>query len=305
LLGATAFAVFGYYVSRLGHGPDWYGYVEAALGVRGGVVALPIDWGGPVAVLVATWWAIAGGVVVRLRTAVSPGDLAPTCAALGLLWVMSSYFIGRSHSLIVTDLLPALLLVGLVMLREVPSAAWLRTLLVATFAGILMFAVQDRSGWVSRKPLLERWGMRVDQRRPTLDATLMELLRKAGITPGSAIAYCDMNVMPAWPPTMPALSPDRVWLPIQPLTELVVVRPERRALYIRRSVERLHSGGWLIENSVIPCTRTVDERSWLFGTLAETHHAVRMVENGAWRATYYEFVGEHPAASPVGGSTSD
>jgi hypothetical protein len=291
LAASAMVAVAGYYVLRLGHGPDWYAVVEASLGIRGGVEALPIVPTGPVAVLIVLLWATAAGAVRALAGASRPADAAPVVSCLAVLWATSSYFVGRSHSIIVTDLLPTLLLVGFVVLRSAPASLVVRAALVATCTAVLLLGLHDRSGWVSRRPLAERWAFHVDHRRPILAPDVQAFFAAAGIRPGDAIAYSDLNVMPAWPPGANQPSADRIWLPIQPMTELVPVRAERRALYVRRFIARAHMGGWLVENTWLAFVPGIGDMTWLGETLGETHRPTRSLERGPWRATYYEPTG--------------
>lgn len=293
-LAATALLLVEvYYRARLGHGPDWYAYVEASLGVRGGILALPIAPWGPVAVLLLLWWAAAAATSRVLAGASTPSALASACAALGFLWATSSYFVGRSHVIIVTDLLPSLLLAALVVRRELRACAArdgtaVETALATMFVAVLLLALQDPGGWIPKGPIGQRWGVAVDHRRPTLDPEQLALMRAIGVGPGSAIAFVDVNVMPAWPPEAGTSRPDRVWLPIQPLAELDPVSDERRALYVRRFVERAGTDGWLIGRAAMLPGFVQRGAPWLFETLARTYRAAQTVTVGPWQAMRYE-----------------
>src|SRR5262249_54702651 len=182
-LAATAPWLVGVsYRAGAGQGPDWYACVEASLGIRGGILALPIDPWGPVAVLLLLWWAAAAATSRVLAGASAPSALAPGCAALGFLWATSSYFVGRSHAIIVTDLLPSLLLAALVVRRELRACAArdgtaVETALATMFAAVLLLALQDPGGWTPKGPIGQRWGVAVDHRRPTLDPGQLALMR--------------------------------------------------------------------------------------------------------------------------------
>jgi hypothetical protein len=292
LLAVSAMAVvFAYYSLRLGHGPDWYGFVETALGFRGGVQSLPIDPWGPAAALVLVLWASAAGALRAVATAARPADAAPVVAALLVLWATGSYFVGRSHSLLVTDLMPTLLFVGLVVLRGAPSSIVVRPVVVALCTAVLLLTVYEPSTWKTRGPLSRRWALHVDRHRPTLEPPLRALFAEAGIQPGAAIAFIDLNVMPAWSRGSRPPSADRLWLPVQPMAGLVAVGVERRMLYVERFVARTRTGGWLVQHEDPARLETLADTTWLAQALAKTHRPMRTVVHGAWRATYYGFAG--------------
>jgi hypothetical protein len=136
-----------------------------------------------------------------------------------------------------------------------------------------------------------RWALAVDGRRPVKDAAQMAMMQQAGILPGAAIVFYDINVPPAWPPGTGPRGADTLWLPITPLAEFVFVPTERRPLYLARFVARTRAGGWLIENTARSRTMAASY-GWVFRALAHTHRATRRIEVGPWRATWYQYVGD-------------
>jgi hypothetical protein len=285
LLAAGAAAVtLAYYLICLGHRPDWYGYAETALGVSGGVTALAIKPWGPVAVLLLVFWVIATTAVRTTAIMRSPADSVPVWASLALVWAVGSYFVGRSHAITVTNLLPTLVLASAIALREPTMETAARTACAVLFAAVLLFAVHDPSAWSARGPVARRWALHIAPLRITLNESQLALMEHAGISPGSAIAYVDPNVFPAWPADTNARVADGIWLPTLPLGLVDQIRAERRSLYVERFVQRARRGGWLVERmSGLPDLR------WLTDPLARTHRAARTVTTGDWRATYYEF----------------
>jgi len=85
---------------------------------------------------------------------------------------------------------------------------------------------------------------------------------------------------------MGPVPPNRVWLPIYPLGEMVVVTDERRSLYAERFSARTRAGGWLLTPA------PTAGPAWLLEMLARTHRAVQSVASPGWRATYYEYTGK-------------
>jgi hypothetical protein len=287
-LGAAA-VIFGYYWMHLGHGPDWYAFVEAAIAVRGGVVALPIDPLGAVAVLVLVGWALAAVAAVTLRTARGLHSAAPLCAAFGLLWATSSYFVGRSHEVIVTSLLPSCCLVAALLLRERYAAeeTGARAAMTAFFAGLLLLAMHEPSGWWPRRPLGQRWALAVEELRPVMSAEFLELMQRAGIGPGTPLVFYNQDVLAAWPFVDGVRAPDVSWLPVTPFTEIVPVAPERRGLYIARFADRTRMGGWLIGDGRV---RGVNGGGrWFFQALNQRFVRAREEQVGRWRATRYDY----------------
>jgi hypothetical protein len=243
--------------------------------------------------LVLALWAVGSALAVVLARARTPEEVAPGIAALGLLWAVGSYFVGRSHTVIVTDLLPTVLLAGLVAVRGLRpgEAAPVRTALATLVTAVLLFAAHDRSGWQSRLHLSARWGLQVDSRRALMNPQQVDLMRKAGLKPGSPIVLYDTNVLPAWPPRFGPRRPEQIWLPTQPLMELVPVSEERRALYMARFAARTQAGGWLVEDTLGPGWKSA-QGAWFAEALARTHRPVEEVTVSHWRATRFEYVGE-------------
>jgi hypothetical protein len=302
LLALAAVAMItGYYWLHLGHGPDWYMFVEASVAVQGGVVALPIGPRGAVAVLVLVGWLVATAAVGTLRSHNLP-EIAPLCAAFGLLWATSSYFVGRSHDINVVNLLPGCCLAAAVALRERPGDAPVRVAVGTLFAAVLLLALHEPSGWYPRRPLAQRWALRVDAQRPVLRTDQLELMRRAGIEQGMPVVFYGQNVLEAWPREQGRRVPDVPWLPVMPFTELVPVTESRRALYIARFVDRTREGGWLIEDTSTPYFG--GGGPWFFAALARHFVPGPQVEVGHWRATPYFYDarsgGDPPRASAQG-----
>jgi hypothetical protein len=296
LIAAAVVAIEGYYRVHLGHGPDWYGFIEATVAVRGGVVGLPIDPRGPVAVLLLVGWTVATVAAITLRAPRDAAAWAPICAAFGLLWATSSYFVGRSHLVAVTNLLPTCCLIAAVLLRERGAARAVRPPIEALFAAVLLLALHEPSSWWPRGSLAQRWALGVEGRRPVMSAEQLELMQRAGIDARTPVVFYDWDVMDAWPLVDGVRPPEATWLPGTPFTELVPVPEERRALYAARFVGRTRQGGWLIDR---PASQAVEGGGpWFFAALQRDFVRGPRHQVGRWRATRYDYVG--PSAPRAG-----
>ena len=92
-----------YYLIYLGHLPDWYAFLDYSLAYSNGFGALPIDPRGGVWLLVMLWCSLATtAVAFWQRRQTVPALLVGTA---GAAWVVSSYFVSRSHANNITNII--------------------------------------------------------------------------------------------------------------------------------------------------------------------------------------------------------
>jgi hypothetical protein len=300
LLAAAALsAVTASYVVALGHPPDWRAFVDySSSNIRS--YGLPIDPEGAAWVPVLALCAVAALASACLRRGRGSGPLPLIVGAWGCLWAAGSYFVVRSHDILILSMSPlldtviALALGRLASLRRAdPSAPLVRAGLLPILTVILTLAFGNARA-------LPRWGealrkgyvRNVDRLLPMMDPELVALLDRAGVGPEDPIAYLEesltMKAMPVRPPRGRGAEVawrNRAWLPVVPMTLMLPLPDERKWSYCARFVARARAGGWLIQPLYIG-TDTVPP--WLFAGLARTHVPTRMFASAHWKLTRFE-----------------
>ena len=110
--------ITAYYWLRLSNAPDFYCFVEHGLSYAGGFGQFGLNPTGPVWLLVLLFGSILFMIVkVILRNPLSR-ELVPLVGAIGCLWSISSYFIGRAVANNVTAILPILGFISIVVLKS-------------------------------------------------------------------------------------------------------------------------------------------------------------------------------------------
>lgn len=296
LLAATAVGVItAYYVARLGHPPDWYGFAEYGLLFGTGYGAEPINPRGSVWLLFVLFCGLSTALATALRHR-SLDDLVPLVGAWAGLWAVSSYFVGRSVELAVTNLTPVSCTVIALLLHTIRGRAdptpWdgrLEMACVAILAVILTLALGS-SRWVEPGA----WDVRgrdawsIEPRRPVMPPGEQTLLARVGVR--DPIAFCTDTLPGHWDGL-----PKRAWLPIAPLPMFAELPQERRKLYVSRFVARAGLSGWLVEPKAASPYFTSGCR-WLRELVQPTHETRRSYENDALRLTWFN-VRSHPGGS--------
>lgn len=299
LLLAVVVLISGFYLLRLGHAPDWRAYVEYARAYSGGFMALPINQGGEVWVLILTFCAFGTAAVYFLRDESRNRLLPLILGAGGGLWATGSYFVSRSHPNNAHNL--AAIFCGVTALtlylltRERKNTLWallvrssfvpvLTIVLVAVFAnkGALRDYIQvPQAGYTEIETLI-----------PISDPALDDLLNSAQVTPADPMVYIgqsDLLIFSGWTYTQggkrEVMSTYRSWLPI-PLYSFVPLNDKRRGVYFSRFASRTRMGGWLLEyknpKPVYP---------WFSEYLKLHYTAGRTFENETWKLTWYDYQG--------------
>jgi len=290
LATAVIAAITGYYLARLGHPPDWYGFAEFALAFGSGFGAEPIDPHGSVWLLFVVFCAVSTAVAAALQHG-GIDDLVPLVGAWGGLWAVGSYFVGRSVEVAVTNLAPVwctviALLLGT--LRAWPDQArwkrWIEMVCAAVLVVVLTLALGGRqlvSPTTWRMGWHQAWSIEV--RRPVMDSDEGTLL--ARLQPTDPVVFCT-EVLPAGSDGPGSRAPAGAWLPIRPLPMFVTLPEARRRVYVSRFIARVRLGGWLLRtksSSWVPpgC-------DWLPALLQPTHEPRKSYENDSFRLTWFE-----------------
>ncbi|MEJ7813121.1 MAG: hypothetical protein WKG32_22110 [Gemmatimonadaceae bacterium] len=286
------------YRTGLGHGPDWWAFVEYVVPYASGSFSSPIDRGGPVATLVLGFCGLAMVLRHAMTAALRPAALAPAFGAWATLWATASYYVGRSNPNYIAPLLCTAAAVALGLpthsgdIRD--PTALPRLLLVPAIAIIALSGIgQPEQLWTFAYGLREGFEPNLSRRLPRLEADVTRLFATAEVGPQDGIVVVSRYPLaeandPSEPPSRtarPAIA--RAWLPAVPFAALTPIPEARRRTYVARFIDRTRAGGWLL---VPRQTDTlVTDASWLYDQLSRTHDVTRQFETPTWRLLRYDF----------------
>jgi hypothetical protein len=291
--------ITAFYFIRLGHGPDWYSFIEYAQAYRGGFATVPIDLNGGVWVMVIIFCALATMAAYVLRENVESAALPLITGAGGALWATASYFVSRSHPNNIHNLGAVLCgAMGLVLylLARERRDEWWASLVKASFVPILTIVLV---AVFANKPAVTDYlfapqasYVQIERLIPISDPGIDNLLNSAGVKPDSPLVYIGPNevlILSAWTLTegdrKEVLTTYRSWLPV-PVYSLAPLPESRRKVYMERFASRTGAGGWLIEfkmdKPLFP---------WFSEYLKLHYTPGRTFENDNWRLTWYDYKG--------------
>lgn len=306
LLGAGAI-LWGFYVVRLGHGPDWRSFYDYLISFSGLLQpSLPLNPDGPVLTFLLVFSALAT-LCAYLFSRRKLGALGLALGSTAALWVASSYFVARgadSYALCAITHVAASIAVALLIMSKLPLGRSVTIPIKAAFVPILSLILTLGFGnrdhlpdWI--QPLRRGYVRRIENLLPVVPPSLQSLLDEAGVRLYDPIVYIQkdspgkgffdgLGIVPVRRGRDErGLNPPwtcQAWLPTTPL-ELFVPLPESRSrAYMARFVARTASGGWLLE----PKPASAHVSPWFFDELARTHTPVRSFENLEWRITWYQ-----------------
>ena len=299
MLMGVVLLITAFYFIRLGHGPDWYSFIEYAQAYRGGFATVPIDLNGAVWVLVIVFCILATIAAYFLRENTESAALPLIVGAGGAFWATASYFVSRSHPNNVHNLgavfCGAIGLALYLLSRERKGDWWaqlikvglvpiLTIVLVSVFANkhaVTDYLFAPQASYVQTERLI-----------PISDPGIDSLLNSAGVKPDSPLVYVGPNevlILSAWTFTegdrSEVLTTYRSWLPV-PVYSLAPLPEERRKVYMSRFANHFGTGGWLIEfkmdKPLFP---------WFSEYLKLHYTPGRTIENDNWRLTWYDYKG--------------
>jgi hypothetical protein len=276
LLVSSIAGITSVYYVNLGHGPDWYNYIDTlfAFSGAGNVNFLNVAAtkpGGEFWIIFAGFILIMSFLVALLshyQLRLKASGLA--LATFGGFWASCSIYVTQNTYIRANSLLTlAICLLGLAFYfavnYQVGSRVWLTTLkfacIVLTVSTILA-GVGDagRTYSIMLQPQYYVVSDLQNQRTP-MGNELVALLNQAQVRPGTNIAQCGSDypgvLLLAWPtgtkdsagkPEYVQTSP--YWLPFAPYAVLEMLPQARRTVYIERFLARNSKSGWLVQPKV-------------------------------------------------------
>ncbi|HEX8143156.1 MAG TPA: hypothetical protein VF553_11215 [Pyrinomonadaceae bacterium] len=300
LLLSVVLLITAFYFLRLGHGPDWYSFIEYAQAYRGGFATIPIDLNGGVWVLVIVFCAFMTVAVYFMREDTESAALPLIIGAAGGLWATSSYFVSRSHPNNVHNLgaifCGAMGLALYLLLSRERRDEWWAMLVKASLVPLLtivLVSVFANKGAVTELLFAQQASyVQIERLIPISDPGLDNLLNSAEIKPDAPLVYVGPNevlILSAWTfvqgDQREVLTTYKSWLPV-PVYSLGPLPEERRKVYMSRFASRIGAGGWLIEHK-----RPEPLFPWFSEYLKLHYTPGRTFENDAWRLTWYDYKG--------------
>ena len=233
------------YLVALGHAPDWSMFIAYSRSYGSGYGERPIPYYGPLwLIMLILFGGAAVFVSLRNRKIAAPAYAVAT--ALSVVWIVSSYYVGRAYPVVVTMLSPLLVFAIFTIIRAGRTLGGPQLQTAIAFPLIVLGLLS--SFWNAGIPGLARslatpnvvaW-----VRLPEVNRELAGVLRRAKIDPSTPVVYYDTWV------AMPRASNgpfERNWLPT-PLQDLedpvpVAMRDE----VITRFLDRKLMPGYFIE----------------------------------------------------------
>lgn len=268
LLGITAIlSVQAYYYMRLGHGPDWRGYVEFLSSFTQGIRPIfHLQYFGAGWTIFLALGSIGALGIAALRE--GRRELACLLAGAWLAaWITASYFaiepIDMYVSLLLSVLAPSMA-IALFASRQGLRDRMTSILSRYSLAPIAIISIAIAFGEPSRLaamrlPFTPGWDFHVTQVQQPISGELARLMQRAGIPAGAPILIPNGDF---WnePERQGLIQPfvrlpngkivqDPSWLPMSPVgpeVDFNALPPVRQAAYIERFLKDSHKGGWYI-----------------------------------------------------------
>ncbi|HXP92541.1 MAG TPA: hypothetical protein VN905_03665 [Candidatus Binatia bacterium] len=253
LLLAAILTIHVFYQAHLGHGPDYYAFVEFGLTYAGGFGAVQPYPPGAVWSLVLGFAALLTAIIVVKRHRGGRAVPALIGTAAGF-WAICSYFVSRSVENNATNLTTVFWLcvaiAATVLQREKivgPNVRAIRDLLVP----VLVIEAAMTLGRVAALPdvfsaLSPRYTIHVESLRTPMDAELTQLLGSFNVHPPGPIVYGAETLMAPWPDQTGIPRQPMRWLPAAPTALYTLLSPARRNVYARRFVALQPLEGWYL-----------------------------------------------------------
>ena len=231
----------------------------------------------------------------------NPRGLLVGIPAFACAWVVTSYFVPRSHENNALNILPQYLLATIVAYTGVnfdkigtSSERLTAKLLIVSF---LVFGFTMTVGNRFHFPryfhsLLKTPNpSEIDIRIPQFSKELSALMERAHVETSDNLVLADMGLLErkrVYPlvitdPNKIASNP-KLWLPIAPEVLFCALSPNRQKLYIKRNLAQKKVGGWLL-------TKKVPNRDLCLpssGLIKQFYKVVEMHQSNQWFLERYE-----------------
>lgn len=248
------------YLVRIGHEADWGMYIAYIRSYGSGFGEVPIPFYGPVVyICLILFSGAAVFTALRKRGFEAPAYAAAT--AFSLVWIVSSYYLGRAFPVVITALFPLLILGAFSIIRAGGSLDKrpIAPVLVLPLVALSLASVLWNANVPSVAPALVKPNVNAWTRFPRTDPELTALLAANGIDPSKRIVYYSIWV--AMPNSVSGPY-DRNWLPT-PLQQLEEPIPKDvRDKIIDRFIARHQMDGFFVQDMVVPANVTLPVPSW-------------------------------------------
>ncbi len=172
------------YFAALGHGPDWSMFIAYSRSYGGGYGERPIPYFGPI-------WLISlilfGGasIFAGLRNKKIAAPSYAVATALAVVWIVSSYYVGRAYPVIITMLSPLLIFAIFTTIRagQALGKPPLQVAVAFPFVALLLVSTFGNPGVPALLKSVAVPNVAAWSRLPEVNDELAGLLRRANIDP--------------------------------------------------------------------------------------------------------------------------
>lgn len=311
LLSGAMVAISVFYVVRLGHVPDWLGYLDFARSFGTFPMPRAFDAAGAIWVLFVPLAILGAAVVAAIRGILDRRILPLALGLWGGLWAISSHFIPLTMTPTIMRFAPTISLIFALVPVLIPAgrpgtrgmhvlARWT----LVPIMTVIVFMTVSSPGALLRHARSLADGIlgptSIEARLPTADPSLVALLRTAGVKPGDPVVYGGNEygiMLPKWPSEELGGAADlvvpRTWLPVLPFSPIHESPAERRAIYLARFADRARLSGWLIQRKVDGAVLLPywGQGPWFFEQVHRSHTPTAIIEDDQWQLIHFEWVG--------------
>lgn len=304
------------YMAGLGRLPDWVSYLDFVRGLGTEVfVAVNDPTGSALGLLLGYCVLATAAWYAGTRHGAPARSLALFAGMLGGFWATGIYGFTRAYVSLHPIAYVALAVMLVTIAGRSREGEWKTSVRAATAPLLVLILVSPLAAIVSSPSAIgdaiagvwttARSGFTVEPLIPGADPELQALMAEAEIGPLDPVSFQGSwlgNLMPPWrsggDPAAERIVTTRDWLPGHPYVSLRYVPEGRGPTYMRRFVERVQLGGWLVQHKTGHTAKPPDQHEfvygrepWFFEVLGETHVPTRILENEEWQLVWFDYVG--------------